>query len=671
MPLSSQVGEGASDGEIMLLTRRFLPYFVTQCLGALNDNIYKNVLLLLVTFSQVELPISVDVFVNLAAGLFILPFLLFSAHAGRIADNMDKAKLIRRLKLLEVIIMFSAAIAIVTQSYMMMLLMLFLTGSQSAYFGPVKYSLLPQALKEDELVTGNAWVELGTFIAILTGTLGAGLLMSAPHGSLWAAVTVASLALVSYLSSCVIPALPAPGPVQIIPFRPLSGTWASLNQARQTPSIWMAIVAISWFWFLGATYLTQLPNFAKLHLHSDATVVSLLLALFSIGIAAGSFLCERCSFGHVELGLVPFGVLGLTLFGMDLYWATPPAASVSAVYGLASFIAQAQHYRVMLDFFMVGVSGGLFIVPLYAFIQSRSRQGECAQAIAANNIMNALFMVTAALLSILLLSLAQWSIPQLFLLLAGMNVLVAWYIYARVPEFTQRLISYLVSHLWYRVRVVGRDNLPREGAALLVCQYVSPACCDSSSYFSDSSSYPSDNLSLPSHLGHPSHLRQLDPIAALIIMGIAARPIRVVQANMSGETPQLNAELGQRGRLLLGLGTQDEEVCAADSGADSSCTEAEVIRQALVNGELVCLFINGHTAPEAALSRVSPDIASLLTKESVPLLAMTLDGMGDLPSVYQVLRRRVPRVTVTLNAPATVNSAVALTAPQASLSAPR
>lgn len=205
----------------MLLTKRFLPYFATQCLGALNDNIYKNVLLLLVTFSQVNnLPISVDMFVNLAAGVFILPFFLFSAHAGVVADNMDKAKLIRRLKLLEVIIMFSAALAIVSENYMMMLLLLFLTGSQSAYFGPVKYSLLPQALKEDELVTGNAWVEMGTFLSILIGTLGAGILVSDNNATLWSALTVAALALAGYLSSRAIPALPPQGAVQKIPFRP-------------------------------------------------------------------------------------------------------------------------------------------------------------------------------------------------------------------------------------------------------------------------------------------------------------------------------------------------------------------------------------------------------------------------------------------------------------------
>lgn len=451
----------------MLLTKRFLPYFATQCLGALNDNIYKNVLLLLVTFSQVkDLPISVDMFVNLAAGVFILPFFLFSAHAGVVADNMDKAKLIRRLKLLEVIIMSCAAIAIVSENYMMMLLLLFLTGSQSAYFGPVKYSLLPQALKEDELVTGNAWVEMGTFLSILVGTLSAGILVSEVNGTLWAAITVAVLALAGYLSSRAIPALPPQGVIE----KYVSGRYRALGAVLKSPSNTFNLDGDPRYQLvlvLGATYLTQFPNFAKLHLHSGATVVSLLLGMFSIGIAVGSFVCERFSYGHVELGLLPFGVLGLTIFGVDLLWAIPPApVDAGFVYGLKAFIAESQHYRVMLDFFMIGVSGGLFIVPLYAFIQSRSAKGECAQAIAANNIMNSLFMVASALLSMLLLGVAGWTIPQLFLLLAVMNFVVALYVYSQVPEFTQRFISYLLSHVMYRVTVTGREKFRRKGLAL-------------------------------------------------------------------------------------------------------------------------------------------------------------------------------------------------------------
>jgi 1-acyl-sn-glycerol-3-phosphate acyltransferase len=567
----------------MLLTRRFLPYFVTQCLGALNDNIYKNVLLLMVTYSQIgQLPMSVNLFVNLAAGVFILPFFLFSAHAGMVADNMDKAKLIRRLKQLEVVIMSCAAMAILSQSYMVMLLLLFLTGSQSAYFGPVKYSLLPQALVEEELVTGNAWVEMGTFLSILIGTLSAGLLVANEHGIVIAAITVWLLSLCGYLSSRAIPALPPQGEVSKIRFTPLSGVWRSIAKVRRTPSIWMAILAISWFWFLGATYLTQFPNFAKLHLYSDATVVSLLLALFSVGIAVGSFVCERFSYGHVELGIVPFGVAGLTLFGVDLLWAMPEAPlDPQWVYSVASFIVDEQHYRVMFDLFMIGLSGGVFIVPLYAFIQSRARKGECAQAIAANNITNALFMVCAALLSMLLLEGFGWSITELFLLLAILNSVVALYVYSQVPEFTQRFISYLLSHLFYRVKVIGRGRLPVEGAGIIVCNHVSY-------------------------------------VDAFVIMGASSRPIRFVMDKSIAELP-LFKYLFRHGEVI--------PICSPKL-CDITYNQAfESIHQALANGELVCIFPEGRLTPDGKLGKFRPGIDRILARDPVVVIPMALSGL--------------------------------------------
>ncbi len=454
----------------MLLHRRFFPYFVTQCLGALNDNVYKNVLLLFVTYSQVDsLPIEVNLFVNLAAGLFILPFFLFSAHAGVIADNIDKALLIRRLKLLEVIIMLCAAVAIMTQSYLLMLLLLFLTGVQSAYFGPVKYSLLPQVLKEKELVTGNAWVEMGTFISILTGTITAGLIVASDSPELFAALSVCFLALSGYLSSLLIPAIPLKHEPKKLRFTPLSGSINSIRKVQDTPSVWIAILAISWFWFLGATYLTQFPNFAKIHLHSGATVVSLLLALFSIGIAVGSFTCERFSFKQVELGLLPFGLLGLALFGVDLYWAIPGGTwEPEHVYTAFSFLDEPKHYRLMFDLFMVGVSGGIFIVPLYAFIQARTKEDECAQAIAANNIVNALFMVVSAVVSMVILGVFNWSIAELFLLLAITNLAVGLYLYTKQPELGIKFIGYLHSLFIHPVTVIDRDIIPKTEAALLI-----------------------------------------------------------------------------------------------------------------------------------------------------------------------------------------------------------
>lgn len=566
----------------MFLTKRFFPYFVTQCLGALNDNIYKNVLLLMVTYSQIDsLPMSVDLFVNLAAGLFILPFFLFSAHAGAIADNMVKAKLIRRLKLIELVIMSCAATAIMTQSAILMLVLLFMTGTQSAYFGPVKYALLPQALKSDELVKGNAWVEMGTFLSILIGTLIAGLLLAIPNGMLIASCIVITLSLLGFLSSVNIPSLPSKKSDKV-KFEPVTGLKKTLKLAQKQRGIWMSILAISWFWFMGATYLTQFPNFAREHLFADSTVVSLLLALFSVGIATGSWLCEKLSFNQVELGILPFGILGLTIFSADLLWAVPAIESFpTQYYDVQSFVAQSSHIRVMIDLFLVGVSGGVFIVPLYAFIQSRSEEGECAQSIAANNIMNALFMVASAAVSILVLSVLEFSIVELFAILAVGNFIVAIYVYRQVPEFTQRFISYLLSHCLYRVSVTGRQHIPEQGAALIVANHVSY-------------------------------------VDALILMGTSTRPVRFVMDKSISELPVLKYVFRHAGVI---------PICSPRKCAETYKRAFEQIEQALNNDEVVCIFPEGRLTSNGELGEFRPGVEKILKRTPVPVIPMALKGL--------------------------------------------
>lgn len=566
----------------MFLTKRFFPYFVTQCLGALNDNIYKNVLLLMVTYSQLDsLPMSVDLFVNLAAGLFILPFFLFSAHAGAIADNMDKAKLIRRLKLIELVIMSCAATAIMTQSAILMLVLLFMTGTQSAYFGPVKYALLPQALKSDELVKGNAWVEMGTFLSILIGTLSAGLLLAVPNGMLIASCIVITLSLLGFLSSVNIPSLPSKKSEKV-KFEPVTGLKKTPKLAQKQRGIWMSILAISWFWFMGAAYLTQFPNFAREHLFADSTVVSLLLALFSVGIATGSWLCEKLSFNQVELGILPFGILGLTIFSADLLWAVPAIESFpSQYYDVQSFVAQSSHIRVMIDLFLVGVSGGVFIVPLYAFIQSRSEEGECAQSIAANNIMNALFMVASAAVSILVLSVLEFSIVELFAILAVGNFIVAIYVYRQVPEFTQRFVSYLLSHCLYRVSVTGRQHIPEQGAALIVANHVSY-------------------------------------VDALILMGTSTRPVRFVMDKSISELPVLKYVFRHAGVI---------PICSPRKCAETYKRAFEQIEQALNNDEVVCIFPEGRLTSNGELGEFRPGVEKILKRTPVPVIPMALKGL--------------------------------------------
>lgn len=566
----------------MFFSKRFFPFFVTQCLGALNDNVYKNVLLLMVTYRLIDsLPVSANLFVNLAAGLFILPFFLFSAHAGAVADNMDKAKLIRRLKIIELLIMVCAATAIMTQNAILMLMLLFLTGAQSAYFGPVKYALLPQALKANELIKGNAWVEMGTFLSILMGTLTAGLLLAIPNGTFIASCLVIVLSLMGFLSSVYIPALPSQSK-QTVKFEPISGLKKTLKVAQKQRGVWMSVLAISWFWFMGATYLTQFPNFAREHLFADSTVVSLLLALFSIGIATGSWLCEKLSFDHVELGILPFGIFGLTVFGVDLLWAVPSYDTLpSGYYDIQSFISDSKHLRVMVDLFLVGLSGGVFVVPLYAFIQSRAKTEECARSIAANNIMNALFMVMSALVSIFVLSVLDFSVVKLFVIMAIGNFLVAIFVYRQVPEFTQRFISYLLSHCMYRVSVKGRKHIPEKGAALIVANHVSY-------------------------------------VDALILMGTSTRPVRFVMDKSISELPVLKYVFRHAGVI---------PICSPRKCADTYTKAFAQIEQALNNEEVVCIFPEGRLTSDGQLGEFRPGVEKILHRTPVPVIPMALKGL--------------------------------------------
>lgn len=436
----------------LLTQRRFAPFFCTQALGAFNDNVYKNLLLLMVAFAApASLQVSSDLIINLAAGLFILPFFLFSAHAGLLADKLDKDVIIRRVKLLEIIIMSTAAVAILSESYLVMLVLLFLMGTQSAYFGPVKYSILPQHLNANELMSGNALVEMGTFLAILMGTLVAGVIVGNDLG--WfsqiedyqaiGAIAVVSFSLLGYLAARLIPSAKSANPELSVAFSPFSQTVNTVKLAKQNKTVFIAIIGISWFWFYGASYLTQFPNFTALHLQGSPEVVSVLLAVFSVGVGAGSLLCATLSKGKVNPKLVLIGCCGLTVFGGDLFLATPANLQSAQALGnlqpvqalsIAEFFSELANYRVMFDLVMVGLFGGLYIVPLYTLLQTQSSDALRAQMIAANNIMNALLMVSSAVLAIVLLAVISISIPEFFLVLALLNILVFVVLSRKLPS---------------------------------------------------------------------------------------------------------------------------------------------------------------------------------------------------------------------------------------------
>jgi len=430
----------------LLRTRRFLPLFITQFLGALNDNVLKNALVVLLTFQAANwTTLKPEVLANVAAGIFILPFFLLSATAGQLADKFDKARLARLVKVLEIGIVLVAGAGFIAHSLTILMASLFLLGLHSTLFGPVKYAILPQHLKESELVGGNALIEAGTFVSILLGTLLGGLLAGSAGAT--GTITLAGLviAIAGYLASRAIPGAPPPAPNLVLNLNPLTETWRSIRFARENRSVFLSILGISWFWLYGALFLAQFPAFTKQILGGGETAVTLLLAVFTLGIGVGSLLCERLSAGRIELGLVPLGSIGLTLFGLDLAFASPATPFGAEPLGALALLALTGAWRILADLLLIGLFGGLFIVPLYALVQQRSSEAHRARVIAANNIFNALFMVVGALAAALLLS-SGLTIPALFATAALCNAAVAVYIYGLVPEF---LVRFLV---WLRIK---------------------------------------------------------------------------------------------------------------------------------------------------------------------------------------------------------------------------
>ncbi len=584
----------------LLNTRRFAPFFSTQFLGAFNDNLFKNALIVLLTFQAVNwTTLAPEVLTNLAAGIFILPFFLFSATAGQLADKYDKAKLARLVKLLEIVIMGVALLGFSTHNLAVLLSALFLLGLHSTLFGPVKYAILPQHLREDELVGGNALVEAGTFVAILIGTLAGGLLAGTAGHPVWVAIAGMVLAVLGYLCSRGIPAAPAPVPELVVSLNPFSETWRNIGFARQNRTVFLSILGISWFWLYGALFLAQFPPYAKNVLGGNETSVTLLLAVFTIGIGFGSLLCERLSAGHVEIGLVPFGSIGLTLFGIDLAFASPTPLPVVTPLPLASLLALHHIWRVLFDLFALGLFGGFFIVPLYALIQLRSAPAQRARIIAANNILNALFMVCGALAAAGLLG-DGLSIPALFGVAALCNAVVAVYIYSLVPEFMLRFIAWLLVHSVYRLRQHGLENIPEEGAAVLVCNHVS----------------------------------FVDPI---VIAAASRRPIRFVMDYRIYRTPIINFVFRHMSAIPI-----------APARDDAAMMEAafEEVARALAAGELVAIFPEGRITDSGELYPFRPGVQRIVGRTPVPVIPMALQGLWgsffsrkDGPAMSKPLRR--------------------------------
>lgn len=422
-------------------SRRFTPMFFTQFLGAFNDNFYKQALLLVLTYSAAaKIGASISLLNNLAAMLFILPFFLFSALAGQLADKYEKSKLTWYIKVLEIIIMVLATIGLIFEIYWVLFLALFLLGAQSTFFGPIKYAYLPQAMQKDELVGANALFQTGTSLSILMGMIIAGLFTQLNNHLYWVSSMALLIAALGLLSSKFIPHTPAVEPDMKINWNIWSTSVQTIKYLYSLPLLFFIIVGNSWFWFYGATFLTQTPEFSKVILNGNESVVIFLLTLFSVGVATGSLLCKTLTKNQVSFKLLPFGIAGLSLFAIDLYFSLSALnINSSALLGISELSAIDGSWRVFADLFLLGFSGGIYIVPLYAAMQAYSPISHRARVIGANNIFNAIFMVTSALFSIVILTLLKLSLPQLFLVTGLINIVFGIFLYFKLKQYKDTL----------------------------------------------------------------------------------------------------------------------------------------------------------------------------------------------------------------------------------------
>ena len=466
------VDHGHPNQFALLKQRRFAPFFWTQFSGAANDNVFKFAFTVMVTY-QLSVGWLPPAMAGLVIGaLFILPFLLSCATAGQLTDKYEKTAIIRFVKNLEIGIMLLAAYGFYVDNIPVLLLCTFLMGLHSTLFGPVKFAYLPQVLSERELTGGNGMVEMGTFVAILLGNIAGGLLVAIPEvGHRDVAIACVALAVVGRVVAGYISPAPATDPGLKINWNPITETWRNLKLAHGNIVVFRSLLGISWMWFFGAVFLSQFPSLAKDVLHGNGQVASLLLVVFSIGIGTGSLLCEVLSRRHVEIGLVPLGAIGMSVFAIDLYFASR-GLPASEIMGLSAFLAQPAHWRVLADLALLSLFADLYSVPMYALIQLRSQPTHRARIIAANNILNALFMIASSVIAGLLLK-SNFTIPQIFLFTGLANAVVAFYIFMLVPEYLLRFVAWMLSHCVYRFKVTGDNNIPTTGAAILACNHVS------------------------------------------------------------------------------------------------------------------------------------------------------------------------------------------------------
>ncbi|MGZ8291374.1 MAG: MFS transporter [Telluria sp.] len=592
----------------LLSQRRFGPFFWTQFFGAFNDNVFKTALLVVLTYDALSWTTMNPAILNsLIPGLFILPYVVFSATAGQIADKVEKGRLARFVKVLEIAIMVVAGIGWMTHTLWLLIAAVVGMGVHSTLFGPVKYAYMPQHLKPEELVGGNGLVEMGTFVGILLGqVIGAAMVQVKPFGVELVAAATLLFAVIGLVASYRIPLSPAPVPTLKINPNPLSESLRNIAFSRQNRTVFLSMLGNSWFWFYGALVLSQFPIFAKDYLHGDYSVFVLLLTVFSVGVGAGSLLCEKLSGHKIEIGLVPFGSIGLSLFGIDLYFASLGFAGTEAV-NMVGLLEQAGSLRILFDILMLGVFGGFYIVPLFALIQTRCDPEHLSRTIGGMNILNALFMIAAAGLAMLMLS-QGFTIPEMFLATALLNALVALYIFSLVPEFLMRFLAWMLIHTIHRVTTVDVDRIPEEGPAVLVCNHVSY-------------------------------------VDAIVIGAASPRPIRFVMDHRIFNTPFLGWIFRTAKAIPIASAKEDPwlmEKAYVD------------IAKALHEGELVCIFPEGKLTSTGEMNEFRGGIAKIVERSKVPVIPMALRGLWgslltrDAGNVFERSFTRGPRSKLAL-----------------------
>ena len=562
--------------------KRFAPFFWTQFWGAFNDNFFKNSLVVLVAFRGVQLMgLDYSSLVAIAGGLIILPFFLFSALAGQLSDRFEKSKIIRATKILEVLIMLVAAVGFFTQNYLLLLGVLFLMGTQSAFFGPVKYSIIPELVERDSLTEGNALTELGTFISILLGTICGGAITSVPGADHWIGLGLVAVSLIGLKSAVGVPSVRTGDPslkIQLNPFPEFVSLWRLL---KEKTVIFNAVLAISWFWFFGVGVLSVLPVYVKDFLLANENVATLFLAMFTLGVGVGSILCERFSYQRAEIGIVPLGSLGMTVFIVDLFFiGSPwPGAAMGSV-GMGHFVDSLAGWRLLFDFFMMSVSGGLFIVPLYTLLQERSAQQTRSRVIAGANIMNAVFMVIAS--GALLVFYQQGlSSAEILAVLGVLNFIVSIYIYFVVPEFTLRFFSWVLSRVVYSIETEGLENIPKEQAFVLASNHVS---------FVD----------------------------WLILSGACKRPVSYVMYYKFFKIPVIKTLMRQSRVIPIASAKEDKKIM--DQAFVSVSRELE-------NQSPVCIFPEGMITLDGKLQKLRPGLLKIIEKNPVPVVPVVLHGL--------------------------------------------